>query len=538
MDFKNITLTSSHKIEKAKRRAQSMIWSSFSGTNGIEYANAFDLKTNSNIIYIHPSDEEAFLRLNGNECFNTKIKILPTNFKKLIMNMNDNDWINGFHHGALYLPYPYVCSTFSKEARFSQEQYYWDSYLYVLSLLSFNQINDAKGLILNLCYQIDKYGMVLNGNRTYYYWRSQPPLLSTMVMSVYTYLEALNKMEAKQWLKLCQPYIKQELIVWEKYGFKTFLYNNKEIKLASYFDTLNKICPEAIDEQSYLNKILGQPINFQTYYKIKCKYPDMKNLFITLKGDIYFQRNIDPRQLLEFESLYHELTKNIVSVSDDNANRASGFDPSFAAFENHCTDITPICLNSLLYKTMSDLEMIGILLQQGSEIYTWRHKKNILANDINLYLWNKKFGIFQNRYISNHNFTKIPFITTIYPMMFGLANEKQAKLITKYIFENFLTPFGIKNVKNPGKDQWDNIWGIMNYFTNKALRMYGQYEKANKIAILFINNVIEVFYKTNTFFEKYNPTNGSQHFNFKHYGNQDEFSWTAAALLTLLARLK
>ncbi|KAL8218150.1 hypothetical protein R6Q57_021523 [Mikania cordata] len=43
----------------------------------------------------------------------------------------------------------------------------------------------AKGIVLNLIDLIDTYGYVLNGARAYYTNRSQPPLLSSMVIEVY-----------------------------------------------------------------------------------------------------------------------------------------------------------------------------------------------------------------------------------------------------------------------------------------------------------------------------------------------------------------
>jgi len=43
----------------------------------------------------------------------------------------------------------------------------------------------AKHVVLNLVYLVEKYGFVLNGARSYYTNRSEPPLLSSMVLEVY-----------------------------------------------------------------------------------------------------------------------------------------------------------------------------------------------------------------------------------------------------------------------------------------------------------------------------------------------------------------
>jgi alpha,alpha-trehalase len=44
-------------------------------------------------------------------------------------------------------------------------------------------------MINNQLYQIDHYGTVLNANRTYYLFRSQPPFLSAMVLELYDHIQ-------------------------------------------------------------------------------------------------------------------------------------------------------------------------------------------------------------------------------------------------------------------------------------------------------------------------------------------------------------
>ena len=65
------------------------------------------------------------------------------------------------------------------------ETYYWDSYWVVLGLLSSGLTNAAKNLVANLLNDVETFGFVPNGSRCYYLNRSQPPLLSDMVMSIY-----------------------------------------------------------------------------------------------------------------------------------------------------------------------------------------------------------------------------------------------------------------------------------------------------------------------------------------------------------------
>jgi len=65
-----------------------------------------------------------------------------------------------------------------------RESYYWDSYWIVLGLLACDMTLTAKGLVQNLLDDVSTYGFVPNGGRIYYLNRSQPPLLSDMVVAL------------------------------------------------------------------------------------------------------------------------------------------------------------------------------------------------------------------------------------------------------------------------------------------------------------------------------------------------------------------
>jgi alpha,alpha-trehalase len=74
------------------------------------------------------------------------------------------------------LPYPYVVPG----GRF-REVYYWDSYFTMLGLEDNGQHQLALDLLEDFAFELDHYGKVPNGNRSYYLRRSQPPFFSLMV---------------------------------------------------------------------------------------------------------------------------------------------------------------------------------------------------------------------------------------------------------------------------------------------------------------------------------------------------------------------
>lgn len=71
-----------------------------------------------------------------------------------------------------------------------RESYYWDSYFTILGLLSCNMPNTTRNVIDNLLDDVANFGFVPNGGRIYYLDRSQPPLLSDMVVKYYDFMMA------------------------------------------------------------------------------------------------------------------------------------------------------------------------------------------------------------------------------------------------------------------------------------------------------------------------------------------------------------
>lgn len=76
------------------------------------------------------------------------------------------------------LPNPYVVPG----GRF-REMFYWDSYFTIVGLLASDHTTLAKGMIDNFAYQIDQFGFVPNGNRSYFLSRSQPPLFAATLLA-------------------------------------------------------------------------------------------------------------------------------------------------------------------------------------------------------------------------------------------------------------------------------------------------------------------------------------------------------------------
>jgi alpha,alpha-trehalase len=97
--------------------------------------------------------------------------------KKEKRSLKNTDWT------LLFLPHPYISSAGSEEA--FPEMYCWDIY-FINQGLHFHKRFDLIGNHLkNHLFMIERFGMVLNGNRTYYRTRSQTPLLAADIWRYY-----------------------------------------------------------------------------------------------------------------------------------------------------------------------------------------------------------------------------------------------------------------------------------------------------------------------------------------------------------------
>jgi len=90
---------------------------------------------------------------------------------------------NGKNSTQISLPNPYVVPSADKKGGFSfEEQYYWDTYFTCLG------IDDEKlvtGMLDNLLDMFERFGMIPNANRYYFTSRSQPPILTSLILHIY-----------------------------------------------------------------------------------------------------------------------------------------------------------------------------------------------------------------------------------------------------------------------------------------------------------------------------------------------------------------
>ncbi len=94
-----------------------------------------------------------------------------------------NPWSHSPPKTLIFLPFPY--SSGGGSVASFPEMYGWDTHFINLGLFAHDRTDIVRWNILNQLSMIGRFGKVLNGNRTFYLTRGQPPLLA---MSIEKYL--------------------------------------------------------------------------------------------------------------------------------------------------------------------------------------------------------------------------------------------------------------------------------------------------------------------------------------------------------------
>src|ERR1700732_4116251 len=137
--------------------------------------------------------------------------------------------------GLLYLENKYVVPG----GRFN-EMYGWDSYFIILGLVEDKRMDLARDMVENFFFEIENYGAILNANRTYYFTRSQPPFLTSMIREVYEH--PTGKGLSKAWLAKAYDYAQRDYALWSAPPHLA-----GDTGLARYYDIGDGPVPEMAD---------------------------------------------------------------------------------------------------------------------------------------------------------------------------------------------------------------------------------------------------------------------------------------------------
>ncbi|MBD2019799.1 alpha,alpha-trehalase [Leptolyngbya sp. FACHB-36] len=451
------------------------------------------------LVYISPQEDKAKIQhsleqmLGSDEWRRIELRVLPAEAEQIQ------------EHGLLYLPYSYVVPG----GRFN-EMYGWDSYFIQLGLLRDGEMELAKCMVEQLLYEIEHYGMVLNANRTYMLSRSQPPMLTPMVLAQY------QQVPDREWLQSILPTIERYYYYWSVPP-----HLNPATGLSRFFALGNGPAPEVLvgerdeDGRTHYDRV-------REYYR-QFEVPDYDL-------SLYYDREQDCLTDLFYKG--------------DRSMRESGFDISnrFGPFSVDVIHYAPVCLNVLLYKMEQDLAHIHTILGNDSGAQSWLDRAQERHQRIDQFLWDETAGLYFDYNFQTGVRRPYEFATTFYPLWAGIASQQQADRVAQNL-ELFEVEGGLLTSTKVSGNQWDAPfgWAPLHLIAVQGLQRYGYTQAAHRIARKFIAMLVKEFEATGTLVEKYDvcrcSSNVSDEIFFGYSSNEIGFGWTNGVFLELLALL-
>lgn len=439
--------------------------------------------------------------------------------------------------GLLYLPNRYVVPG----GRFN-EMYGWDSYFIILGLLRDGRVDLARGMVENFFFEIEHYGGILNANRTYYFTRSQPPFLSSMILDVYDAEEARAKTPEERaqlhaWLERAYNYAQRDHSLWTRE-----IHRAGDTGLARYFDVGAGPVPEMADDSAYytdvIHWLLAHPQSDPGYLVTLPDSPSTAELpkVARLSCDVAVSvvcahAHVDG----------HWLTSDF--YKGDRAMRESGFDPSFryGPFSGSTHHFADVGLNSLLYKYELDMAHIASMLNKPSEASEWKRQAAARRAAINKYLWSPQQGMYMDYDYMAHRQSTYVYATMFYPLWAGAADAAQAKAVESHL-KRLERPGGLAMSDFNSGMQWDLPfgWAPATWVSIAGLHKAGDDADALRVSREFSRTIRDSYEQDQTIREKYDVVTGSSHLAITtgYKTNEIGFGWTNAVYLEMQHLLK
>ena len=452
-------------------------------------------------VYISPQEDysqvEESLRqvLSAEEFEQIELRVLPLEVDQIE------------EHGLLYLPHDYVVPG----GRFN-EMYGWDSYFIQLGLLRDGELALAQSMSDQLIYEIEHYGTVLNANRTYMLNRSQPPILTPMILNLFEYTQNLD------WLHSVLPAVESYYFFWTVPPRL-----NQATGLSHYNALGHGPAPEVVSSERD-EKGRTHYERVQEYYR----HFHVNDYDVNIYYDCQNDRLTD---------LFYQ---------GDRSMRESGFDPSsrFGPFSVDIIHYAPVCLNVLLYQMELDIaQMKKLIGHDADDISYWHKHAQNRHRLIDKFLWDEEAGLYFDYNFRTGKRRPYEFATTFFPLWAGIASEAQAKRVVDNL-PKFEAPGGLLTSTHVSGNQWDAPfgWAPLHLIAVKGMLRYGYERDAKRIAAKFVKMVVKEFGKTGTLLEKYEvekcSADVSEEIFFGYSSNEIGFGWTNGVLLELLAILE
>ena len=374
-----------------------------------------------------------------------------------------------------------------------REIYYWDSYFTMLGLSVSKEHEIMENMVDNFAYLIDEVGHIPNGNRSYFFSRSQPPFFALMVSEL-----AKVKGEEETWKKY-RPQLEKEYRFWMR----------DQENLTQEKNAMSRVV--MMEDGSVLNRYWDD------------------------------QATPRPESYREDVELAEEMKREEMQLYRDlRAACESGWDFSSRWFRDgktlgsiHTTEIIPVDLNCLLYYLESAIATAYGHEGDQYKVKMYQTKANARKEAIKKYCWDSEVNFFTDYDFVAKSLKKSYSAAGLFPLFFNVATGEQAKGVAAKTEKDFLKPAGILTTLEDSGQQWDapNGWAPLQWIAYQGLANYDQGQLAEKIKKNWMENNERVYKNTGKMVEKYNVLDTSLGAGGGEYPLQDGFGWSNGVYL-------
>lgn len=381
-------------------------------------------------------------------------------------------------------------------ARFN-EFYYWDSYFSGLGLLVDGKREMAMNHVEHFIFEIKHYNKVLNGNRSYYLARSQPPFVTDLALQIFNQMPREMQKEHIPWLKRAmRAAIKEYHTYW--------------------------MAEPALDTETGLSRYrpggLGIPPETEATHFTHIIQPFAEKHGISV---LDFIDQFNDREIIESDLDDYFM--------HDRAVRESGHDTTYR-FEKRCANLATIDLNALLFKYEHDIatairDIFDDQLEMDEEFdlspfpitreafatgskrekstariqtsQEWYERAAFRKQQIDRYLWNEGQSLYFDYDTKKKRQSRYESVTALWALWAGCASEHQADKMIAESLRKFEVEGGLVSgteesrgrisIDRPNR-QWDYPYGwpphqIMAWV---GLERYGYQEECHRLAYRWI----------------------------------------------------
>ncbi|MNB80757.1 Periplasmic trehalase precursor [compost metagenome] len=389
----------------------------------------------------------------------------------------------------LPLPKPYVVPG----GRF-REVYYWDSYFTMLGLAESGHWDKISDMVDNFAHELDAWGHIPNGNRSYYLSRSQPPFFSLMVELLATHDSGA--------LKKYRPQMEKEYAYWMEGAdaLQPGQANKRVVKLEDgavlnrYWDDRDTPRPE-----SWLDDITTA-----------------KNYPARPAAEIYRDLRSAAASGWDFSSRWMDDPKKLGTI--------------------RTTSIVPVDLNALMFKMEKLLAKASQDAGDSAAASRYETQASGRQKAMESHLWNDKEGWYADYDLKTKQVRSQLTAAALFPLYVHAAAQDRADKVATATAAQLLKPGGIATTNVNSGQQWDapNGWAPLQWVAAQGLQNYGHKKVAMNVTWRFLTNVQHTYDREQKLVEKYDVSSTGTGGGGGEYPLQDGFGWTNGVTLKML----